>query len=133
MNIGDAATASGLPVKTIRYYEDIGLITPQRTPNGYRSFEVDDLHRLTFLARARSLGFSIEQCRELLELYSDKERSSADVKRIARAHLDVITQKLFELAAMQATLSHLIEHCHGDERPECRILDELSAPTTKLQ
>ena len=62
MNIGDAATESGLPVKTIRYYEDIGLITPQRTPNGYRSFEVDDLHRLTFLARARSLGFSIEQC-----------------------------------------------------------------------
>ncbi len=133
MNIGDAASASGLPGKTIRYYEEIGLITPQRTPNGYRSFEVDDLHRLTFLARARSLGFSIEQCRELLGLYSDNERSSADVKRIARAHLDVITQKLFELATMQATLSHLIENCHGDERPECRILDELSAPPSKLQ
>lgn len=133
MNIGDAASESGLPVKTIRYYEDIGLITPQRTPNGYRSFEVDDLHRLTFLARARSLGFSIDQCRELLDLYSDKERSSADVKRIATAHLEVITQKLFELASMQKTLSHLIENCHGDERPECRILDELSAPPTKLQ
>ncbi len=133
MNIGDASSLSGLPVKTIRYYEDIGLVSPQRSTNGYRAFETDDLHRLIFLAHARSLGFSIEQCRELLSLYTDKERASADVKRIASEHLDEINRKLEELTSMQATLSHLVQNCHGDHKPECPILDGLAEVTERRQ
>ncbi len=126
MNIGEAKACSGLPVKTIRYYEDIGLITPARAPNGYRDFADDEVHKLIFLAHARSLGFSIEECRELLGLYKDKDRASADVKRIAAAHLAEIERKLTELEAMRKTLSHLVHNCHGDERPECPILDGLA-------
>lgn len=126
MNIGEAKAFSGLPVKTIRYYEDIGLITPARAPNGYRDFADDEVHKLIFLAHARSLGFSIEECRELLGLYKDKDRASADVKRIAAAHLAEIERKLTELEAMRKTLSHLVRNCHGDERPECPILDGLA-------
>jgi len=126
MNIGEAKAFSGLPVKTIRYYEDIGLITPARAPNGYRDFADDEVHKLIFLAHARSLGFSIEECRELLGLYKDKDRASADVKRIAAAHLAEIERKLTELEAMRKTLSHLVHNCHGDERPECPILDGLA-------
>ena len=126
MNIGEAKACSGLPVKTIRYYEDIGLITPAGAPNGYRDFADDEVHYLIFLAHARSLGFSIEECRELLGLYKDKDRASADVKRIAAAHLAEIERKLTELEAMRKTLSHLVHNCHGDERPECPILDGLA-------
>jgi len=126
MNIGEAKAFSGQPVKTIRYYEDIGLITPARAPNGYRDFADDEVHKLIFLAHARSLGFSIEECRELLGLYKDKDRASADVKRIAAAHLAEIERKLTELEAMRKTLSHLVHNCHGDERPECPILDGLA-------
>lgn len=127
MNIGDVARASGLPAKTIRYYEDIGLIQPLRSTNGYRAFRQSDLHKLAFLGRARSLGFTIEGCRSLLRLYEDTERASADVKQIAEEHLDRIDQKLAELAEMRNTLAHLIDGCAGDHRPDCPILADLAA------
>ncbi|TBX27698.1 Cu(I)-responsive transcriptional regulator [Nioella sediminis] len=125
MNIGDVAERSGLPPKTIRYYEDIGLVTPQRAANGYRSFRESDLHKLTFLGHARSLGFSIEDCRALLALYEDETRASSDVKRIAQGHLARIDQKIADLAAMRETLSHLVRECAGDDRPDCPILQGL--------
>ncbi len=126
MNIGQVAEKSGLPSKTIRYYEDIGLIRPDRSANGYRDFSESHLHKLTFLQRARSLGFTIEDCRTLLSLYEDTDRASADVKAMAREHLDKIADKISELEAMQATLSDLVSKCHGDDRPDCPILDGLS-------
>lgn len=125
MNIGDVAEKSGLPPKTIRYYEDIGLVTPQRAANGYRSFRASDLHKLTFLGHARSLGFSIEDCRALLALYEDESRASSDVKRIAKEHLSRIDRKISDLAAMRDTLSHLVRECAGDDRPDCPILQGL--------
>jgi len=127
MNIGDVSRLSGLPAKTIRYYEDIGLVDPLRSDNGYRSFRDSDLHKLTFLGRARSLGFSIDDCRNLLALYDDRTRSSADVKAIAQEHLTRIDQKLAELNEMHGTLSHLIKECAGDHRPDCPILADLAA------
>jgi MerR family copper efflux transcriptional regulator len=125
MNIGEIATRSGLPAKTIRYYEEIGLIKPLRDTNGYRAFRQQDLHKLTFLGRARALGFSIEDCRNLLALYEDQNRSSADVKSIARDHLTKIEQKIADLVDMQSTLTHLIGACAGDNRPNCPILNSL--------
>lgn len=130
MNIGEVARASGLPAKTIRYYEEIGLITPMRADNGYRSFRESDLHKLGFLGRARSLGFSIEDCRGLLALYENRSRASADVKAIARDHLTRIESKLGELQQMHDTLSHLISACAGDDRPDCPILSDLATPPT---
>ncbi|MFT7596083.1 MAG: MerR family copper efflux transcriptional regulator [Paracoccaceae bacterium] len=127
MNIGDVSRRTGLPAKTIRYYEDIGLIDPLRSNNGYRSFRESDLHKLAFLGRARSLGFSIEDCRNLLGLYDDRTRASADVKAIAQEHLKRIDQKLAELTEMRGTLSHLIKECAGDHRPDCPILADLAA------
>ena len=126
MNIGDVARASGLPAKTIRYYEDIGLIEPLRSENGYRSFREADLHRLAFLGRARALGFSIEDCRGLLALYNDRHRASAEVKAIAEQHLERIDLKLKELEAMRDTLSHLVASCAGNHRPDCPILADLA-------
>jgi Cu(I)-responsive transcriptional regulator len=125
MNIGEIATRCGLPAKTIRYYEEIGLIKPLRDTNGYRAFRQQDLHKLTFLGRARALGFSIEDCRNLLALYEDQNRSSADVKSIARGHLTKIEQKIADLVDMQSTLTHLIGACAGDNRPDCPILNSL--------
>lgn len=130
MNIKEAAQASGLPAKTIRYYEEIGLIAPLRGDNGYRRFRDSDLHKLAFLGRARSLGFSIGECRDLLALYEDRDRASADVKRIARQHLDQIDAKVAELRQMHATLSRLVAACAGDERPDCPILQDLARART---
>ncbi|PRY24400.1 Cu(I)-responsive transcriptional regulator [Aliiruegeria haliotis] len=127
MNIGDVARRTGLPAKTIRYYEDIGLVAPRRGANGYRSFGEAELHKLAFLGRARSLGFTIEDCRGLLELYEDKSRASADVKSIAREHLARIDAKISELTEMHRTLSHLVQECAGDGRPDCPILNDLAA------
>jgi Cu(I)-responsive transcriptional regulator len=127
MNIGEVSKRSGLPAKTIRYYEDIGLIRPHRSENGYRAFGENDLHKLAFLGRARALGFSIEDCRNLLTLYEDHTRASADVKDIARHHLDRIDQKLTELQEMRATLAGLVSACAGDNRPDCPILADLAA------
>ena len=127
MNIGDVARRSGLPAKTIRYYEDIGLVRPARDPNGYRRFAERDLHKLAFLGRARALGFSIEECRTLLALYEDQGRASADVKRIAEDHLARIDEKIAELRSMRETLAHLVHACAGDDRPDCPILKVLAA------
>lgn len=126
MNIGNVAKLSGLPIKTIRYYEDIGFICPLRSANGYRSFRDTDVHTLTFLGRARSLGFTIEDCRTLLQLYENDSRASADVKFIAKQHLARIDIKLKELTEMRSTLSHLVEACAGDDRPNCPILSDLA-------
>jgi len=127
MNIGDVAQLSGLPAKTIRYYEDIGLIEPLRAANGYRSFRESDLHKLAFLGRARSLGFTIEDCRTLLTLYRDRSRASADVKHVAQEHLTCIDHKIEALTEMRKTLSQLVDACAGDERPDCPILADLAA------
>lgn len=125
MNIGDVARQSGLPAKTIRYYEDIGLITPPRDANGYRTFRDSDMHKLTFLARARALGFSIDDCRTLLALWEDRGRASADVRHVATEHLLQIEEKIADLQNMRDTLSHLVRNCAGDDRPDCPILNDL--------
>ena len=128
MNIAEVAKAAGLPAKTIRYYEDIGLIQPARSENGYRAFASSDLHKLAFVARARSLGFSIEDCRALLALYEDRARASADVKALAVTHLAQIRAKIGALRAMEATLADLVQACSGDHRPDCPILRGLAQP-----
>lgn len=125
MNIGDVSARSGLPAKTIRYYEEIGLVKPLRDTNGYRAFREKELHKLAFLGRARALGFTIENCRALLALYEDETRASSDVKGIAQEHLAQIEAKIVDLKAMHDTLSHLIEECAGDHRPDCPILADL--------
>lgn len=126
MNVGDAARRTGLSAKTIRYYEDIGLISPQRSANGYRDYTGEDVHRLAFLRRARNLGFSIEDCRQLMALYRDRSRASADVRSIASSHVSAIEDKIAELQSMRATLQKLIHACHGDDRPDCPILEEMA-------
>jgi Cu(I)-responsive transcriptional regulator len=126
MNIGDVAQRSGLPAKTIRYYEEIGLIRPKRSENGYRSFHQRDLNMLAFIGRARALGFTIEDCRTLIALYQDDHRESGQVKAIAEDHLAAIDDKIAQLQSMRATLAHLIHCCAGDNRPDCPILDDLS-------
>ena len=131
MNIGDVASQTGLPAKTIRYYEDIGLVRPKRDGNGYRAFNSAELHKLAFLARSRSLGFTIEECRALLALYEDRGRASADVKLLAEEHLARIARKITELKVMHVTLSRLVNKCHGDDRPDCPILDDLGQPEEK--
>ncbi|CUH48895.1 Cu(I)-responsive transcriptional regulator [Ruegeria atlantica] len=125
MNIGDVSNQTGLPAKTIRYYEDIGLVKPLRDDNGYRRFRSQDVHKLNFLGRARALGFTIEDCRTLMALYEDETRASADVKKVARAHMAQIEAKIADLNAMRDTLSHLIDACAGDDRPDCPILRDL--------
>ena len=126
MNIKDVSERSGLPAKTIRYYEEIGLIRPLRGANGYRAFRDSDLHKLAFIGRARGLGFTIEECRRLLALYEDRARASADVKALAEKHLEEMEQKIAELRAMQATLRDLVRGCAGDDRPDCPILTGLA-------
>jgi Cu(I)-responsive transcriptional regulator len=126
MNISNVAKETGLPPKTIRYYEEIGLIRPMRGENGYRVFRDSDVHKLAFLGRARTLGFSIEDCRTLLALYEDQDRASADVKQVAQDHLNQIEDKIAQLQSMQATLTHLVRECAGDNRPDCPILSDLA-------
>ncbi len=128
MNIKEVGQKAGLPAKTIRYYEEIGLIRPLRGANGYRAFREADLHKLAFIGRARGLGFTIEECRRLLALYDDKARASADVKALAEGHLRDIAAKIAALRAMEATLQGLVQACAGDARPDCPILTGLAAP-----
>ncbi len=127
MNIGIAAERSGLPAKTIRYYEDVGLVSPERGENGYRRYSDTLVHKLRFLHRARSLGFGIEECRQLLALYEDRDRASGDVKRLAETKIAEVDRKIAELQDLRGTLLHLATNCRGDERPDCPILDELAA------
>ncbi len=128
MNIGEVARRAGLNSRTIRFYESIGLVgAPERASSGYRDYGEKDVHRLRFVASARALGFAVEEIRQLLALYDDRDRSSADVKNVVLHHVAEIDRKLKELAAMRRTLLHLAERCHGDQRPDCPILDELSA------
>lgn len=128
MNISQAAKRSGLPPKTIRYYEDIGLVDPpRRRDNGYRDYASRDVHMLRFLHRARDLGFSVADCRMLLSLYTDSGRHSADVKAIALNRIAEIDRKITELGEMRAVLATLADKCHGDDRPDCPIIDEFAA------
>jgi Cu(I)-responsive transcriptional regulator len=126
MNIGTASDYSGLPPKTIRYYEEIGLIIADRAQNGYRDYTQADIHKLAFLHRARGLGFSIEECRQLLALYEDTSRASAEVKALAEQKVGEIDRKMQELRELRQTLGHLIKNCHGDDRPDCPILENLA-------
>lgn len=127
MNIGDASRASGVSIKMVRHYEAIGVLPKAaRTEGNYRLYGPNEVHTLRFVRRARNLGFSMDQIRELLGLWQSKSRSSVAVKKIARAHVDELKAKIAELEAMVKTLEHLMQHCHGDHRPECPILDDLS-------
>jgi len=127
MNIGEAATRSGVSAKMIRYYESIGLIgTASRTASGYRTYGETDLHRLRFIRRARDLGFSMEKIQTLLGLWGDTGRSSSHVKALAVTHIEDLKRQIAEMQAVLATLEHLAEHCHGDGRPDCPILDDLA-------
>jgi len=133
MNIGDAARASGVSAKMIRYYEETGLIPPvARSEAGYRIYAEQDVHMLRFIRRARDLGFSVEGIRELLGLWRDRDRHSADVKRLALAHVAELRQKIRELEDMASTLETLAACCHGNDRPDCPILSELEAPSAPL-
>lgn len=126
MNIKDAAQASGLPAKTIRYYEEVGLVAPQRAANGYRRYRPRDLDRLSFLAHARALGFSLDDCRALIALREDPARASADVKRIAQGHLAGIDDRIAALHAMRGHLAAMVAACPGDAGPACAILDGIA-------
>ena len=127
MNIGEASRASGVSSKMIRYYEQTGLIPKAaRRDSGYRDYDDADIHRLRFIRSARDLGFAVDQIGELLALWSDRERASADVKMLALAHVDALKQKQAEIAAMIATLEKLASRCHGDDRPDCPIIEGLA-------
>lgn len=127
MNIGQAAERSGLPAKTIRYYEECGLLDPpHRDANGYRRYASSDVQFLRLLRRARRLGFSMTDCRELIELYRDRSRSSADVKKLALRRIGEINRKIIELQSIQRTLFDLVARCDGDTRPDCPIIDDLA-------
>ncbi|MGI9424668.1 MAG: Cu(I)-responsive transcriptional regulator [Hyphomicrobiaceae bacterium] len=128
MNIGKAAAESGLQPTTIRYYEQIGLITSTRKANGYRDYCEDDINQMRFVNQARSLGFDIEDCRKLLQLYADPRRASADVKQVAESHLAAVEQKIAELTAMRRSLAKLVEACKGDAQPDCPIIESLAQP-----
>lgn len=126
MNIGTVAEQAGVPAKTIRYYEDIGLIRKaERLPNGYRAYSEHEMRELNFIKRARDLGFSVEEVRDLLDLWRNRRRTSSAVKALVTRHLEVLEHKIGELESMRRSLAHLVERCRGDERPDCPILDDL--------
>lgn len=128
MNIGQASKGSGVSTKMIRYYEQIGLIPKaDRRDSGYRDYAQSDVHMLRFIRRARDLGFAVAEIHDLLSLWRDKSRQSADVKRIAEAHIAKLRERIESLDQMAATLGTLVECCAGDERPDCPILAELGA------
>jgi len=128
LNIGEAARASGVTAKMVRHYEAIGLLPPaRRTEAGYRLYGADDVRVLQFIHRSRALGFSLHQIADLLALWRDRDRASADVRRLALAHIDELDRKIAELEAMKRTLAALASSCHGDARSDCPILDDLAA------
>lgn len=128
MNIGQAAKKSGLTAKMIRYYEGIGLLPEAgRSDSGYRQYSAQDLHTLAFIKRSRDLGFSLEEVGKLLQLWQDRQRASADVKTLARDHIEALNRKIAELAGLRDTLQELVDHCQGDHRPDCPILRDLES------
>ena len=128
VNIGQAATLSGVSAKMVRHYESLGLLPRVgRTGSGYRQYSQAEVHTLQFIKRSRELGFSMDEIAELVSLWQNRRRTSASVKRIAQQHADALSQRIDAMQAMQRTLSHLIHCCHGDERPDCPILDDLAA------
>ena len=127
MNIGEAARASGVTAKMIRYYESVGLLAPKgRTASGYRVYGIEEVHALRFVRQARRLGFLVEDIRRLLALWHDRSRASAEVKAIALQHAAELDQRIAELTQMRDTLMHLASHCHGDDRPDCPIIERLA-------
>ncbi len=134
MNIGQAASASGVSAKMIRYYEQIGLIPPaNRRESGYRYYSPSDVYMLRFIRRGRDLGFPVTQINELLGLWRDRSRQSAEVKRIATAHMVELREKIDSLEQIASTLQTLIECCSGDDRPDCPILNDLENTTDRQQ
>ncbi|MGC1330904.1 Cu(I)-responsive transcriptional regulator [Pseudomonas sp.] len=128
MNIGQAARHSGLSAKMIRYYESTGLLKPAlRTDSGYRLYQDDDLHTLAFIKRSRDLGFSLEEVAQLLTLWQDRGRASADVKALAHRHIDDLNRRIGELTGLRDTLQNLASHCQGNDRPDCPILADLAS------
>lgn len=128
MNIGEAASESGVNAKTIRYYESIGLIPPAiRAENGYRNYSLFDIQTLKFIQHARRLGFSVKDVGGLLELWGNKSRASADVKALALQHISDVEKRIGELESIRKTLIDLTDRCHGDDRPDCPILEDLAA------
>ena len=133
MNIGQAATASGVSAKMIRHYEQVGLFPePGRTDAGYRQYGEKEVHTLRFIRQARDLGFSIQQIGELVGLWQNRRRPSRQVKALAEAHIKELEQKAQDLLAMKATLENLVQFCHGDDRPECPILENLAAESVAV-
>ncbi|WP_028228832.1 Cu(I)-responsive transcriptional regulator [Paraburkholderia ferrariae] len=129
MNIGEAARESGVTAKMIRYYESVGLLAPKgRTESGYRVYGAEEVHALRFIRQARRLGFLVDDIRRLLALWHDRSRASAEVKSIALAHVTELNHRIAELTQMRDTLAHLAAHCHGDDRPDCPILEQLADP-----
>ncbi|HYE40436.1 MAG TPA: Cu(I)-responsive transcriptional regulator [Ramlibacter sp.] len=127
VNIGDAARLSGVSAKMVRHYEGLGLLPPvARTDSGYRQYNEADVHTLRFIKRARDLGFSMEEIGELVGLWQNRRRASASVRRVAQKHADELAQRIAAMQEMQQTLQHLIHCCHGDDRPECPILEDLA-------
>lgn len=129
MKIQQAASLSELPVKTVRYYDEIELVVPEREDNGYRSYSTQDVEKLKFLGRSRSLGFSLDDCSQLLSLYEDKNRASSEVKSIAETKILEIEAKLIELKSLRDTLTKLANSCQGNDRPDCPILEGLAGNT----
>ena len=128
MNIGEAARASGVSAKMIRYYEQVGLLAPRgRTESGYRLYGPTEVHTLRFIRQARRLGFLVEDIRKLVALWHDRSRASAEVKAIALEHVGELDRRIAELKEMRDVLAHLARHCHGDARPDCPILEELAS------
>lgn len=128
MNIGQAAERSGLNPKTIRYYESIGLVLPHRANNSYRDYRQADVEQLQFLQRARAVGFTLDECRELLDLYRDPHRRSAEVKALVLERVAQVDEQLARLEAMRDTLVTMAKHCAGDDNAECAIIDSLAQP-----
>ncbi|MCP4318255.1 MAG: Cu(I)-responsive transcriptional regulator [Hyphomicrobiales bacterium] len=128
--IGDAARASGLPTKTVRYYADVGLVKPDaRSQSGYRLYGQSELRKLMFVRRARAFGFSVDECRELLGLYEDRDRPSREVKKLALQRISEIEKKMEELQFLHHELTHLADACRGDDRPDCPILSSFAEDT----
>lgn len=127
VNIGEAARLSGVSAKMVRHYESLGLLPRvARTDSGYRQYTEADVHTLRFIKRARDLGFSMDEIGELVGLWQNRRRASASVRRVAQKHADDLAERIAQMQEMQRTLRHLIHCCHGDERPECPILEELA-------